>query len=91
MRPCLGGCVCVSMLKFQVFGGVSGGSVGCSPTGLMVVTLRMMVKACWRDGNPDNMFRLLDGRYDMLGMGDGGELVVGVLDNDDDFVRYLYL
>lgn len=36
------------------------GWVGCLPTGLMVVTLRMMVKACWRDGNPDNMFRLLE-------------------------------
>lgn len=27
----------------------------------MVVTLRMMVKACWRDGNPDNMLRRLGG------------------------------
>lgn len=47
-------CVSISMLKC-LEGLVS--SVGYLPTGLMVVTLRIMVKACWRDGNPDNMFR----------------------------------
>lgn len=48
----------------QVLDGFRAGRIGwwlrCLPTGLTVVTLRIRVKACWRDGNPDNMFRMLD-------------------------------